>query len=681
VDGKPQDTHTDALTGPLRQAVEQVEALPVPEGLLERVVDRATRLGPPKPLPRRRLLVAVAGMAAMTLLAIGFWAGRSYYAHEQRRKAYEKATVEQGYAESTIASQSEFTRIRDGTSNTAVLGRDWGDNNDESRGAVMDGRRYSGVDPKLVAPGRPNLPAIPSPVPGKKGLNLPGMPVLRDPEPARPRGDKGGEEKGEASPDSEFNTEAYAHFVDNPFLAARLNPLSTFSIDVHTASYSNVRRFLLQERRLPPPDAVRVAELINYFPYTYPTPKDDRPVAFTLNVAECPWNAKHQLVRIALAARVIDPTKMPPRNLVFLVDTSGSMYEPNRLPLLKESLKLLVGQLTPRDRVALVAYAGSAGLVLPSTPGDQKEAILAALDRLEAGGSTNGGQGIVLAYAEAKRNFIKDGLNRVILGTDGDFNVGVTAEGDLVRLIDEERKSGVCLTILGYGMGNLKDATMEKLAHHGHGHYAYIDSIKEARKVFVEQGAALVTVAKDVKLQIEFNPARVGAYRLIGYENRLMRAQDFNDDSKHAGDVGSGHTVTALYEVIPAGGPLPVPGVDELKYQQPAKPADTVKDEWLTVKLRYKDPTADTSKLLSQALSGAVGKFDKQPADFRFAAAVASFGMLLRNSEQRGGSSFAGVHELAKDALGDDAHHHRAEFLKLVDAAAELAPKAPAKRP
>jgi Ca-activated chloride channel family protein len=350
------------------------------------------------------------------------------------------------------------------------------------------------------------------------------------------------------------------------------------------------------------------------------------------------------------------------------------MNEPNRLPLLKESLKLLVNDLTPRDRVALVAYAGSAGLVLPSTRGDDKAAILNALGQMEAGGSTNGGEGIVLAYKEARKNFIKDGLNRVILGTDGDFNVGVTSEGDLLRLIDEERKSGVCLTVLGYGMGNLKDATMEKLAHHGHGHYAYIDGMREARKVFVEQGAALVTVAKDVKLQIEFNPARVGAYRLIGYENRLMRAQDFNDDSKHAGDVGSGHTVTALYEVIPAGQPLPVPGVDALKYQQPPKPAEA-KDEWLTVKLRYKDPTADTSKLLSQALSGPVGKFDKQPADFRFAAAVASFGMLLRNSEHRGGASYAGVRELAKDALGDDPHGHRAEFLKLVDAAAGLAPR------
>ncbi|HZY91125.1 MAG TPA: VWA domain-containing protein [Gemmataceae bacterium] len=656
MDGKPQDI--DDLTGGLRKAVEQVEASPVPADMLERVVDRATRLGPPKPLPRRRrAILAVASMAAITLLAIGLWV------HFNRPKGasgpLEPVVRQSSYAleHSPIDSQS----LSDGTSNTGILGNDWDGKPNGSMGPAMPGMS--------VIPGRPARPALVHS--GKEGKGLPGIPDPDEPEATRLTPEKAAEVGGASA----FNTEAYSHFVDNPFLAARLNPLSTFSIDVHTASYSNVRRFLLQERRLPPPDAVRIAELINYFPYTYPTPKDERPVAFTLNVAECPWNAKHQLVRIALAAKVIDPTKMPPRNLVFLVDTSGSMDAPNRLPLLKESLKLLVEQLTPRDRVALVAYAGSAGLVLPSTPGDEKATILNALSRLDAGGSTNGGEGIVLAYKEARRNFIEGGLNRVILGTDGDFNVGVTAEGDLVRLIDEERKGGVCLTVLGYGMGNLKDATMEKLAHHGHGHYAYIDSIKEARKVFVEQGAALVTVAKDVKLQIEFNPARVGAYRLVGYENRLMKAQDFNDDRKHAGDVGSGHTVTALYEVVPAGQPLPVPGVDALKYQQPSKPAGDAKGEWLTVKLRYKDPTADTSKLLSQALAGPVGKFDRQPEDFRFAAAVASFGMLLRNSEHRAGSSFAGVRELAKDALGDDPHGHRAEFLKLVDAAAELAPK------
>jgi Ca-activated chloride channel family protein len=469
------------------------------------------------------------------------------------------------------------------------------------------------------------------------------------------------------------NTEAYAHFMDNPFLAADRNPLSTFSIDVNTASYSNVRRFLLQEGRLPPPDAVRVAELVNYFPYNYPAPEGEHPVAFTLNLAECPWNPEHRLARIGMRGRTIDPQQMPPRNLVFLVDTSGSMDAPNRLPLLQEALQMLAGQLTGRDRVALVAYAGSAGLVLPSTPGSDRAAVLRAIDGLAAGGSTNGGEGIHLAYRVAQANFIRGGLNRVILGTDGDFNVGVSSEGDLVRLIEEKRQGGVYLTVLGFGMGNLKDATLEKLARHGNGHYAYIDTPAEARKVFVEQGAALLTIARDVKLQVEFNPGRVGAYRLIGYENRLLRDQDFNDDRRDAGDLGSGHTVTALYEVVPAGLPLPVPAVDPLKYQKPARPDRAAGgDEWLTVKLRYKDPDAGTSKLLSRALAGPARKVTDLSPDFRFAAAVASFGMLLRDSEYKGQASYAGVRELAKRGLGADPGGHRAGFLELVDAAERL---------
>jgi Ca-activated chloride channel family protein len=477
-------------------------------------------------------------------------------------------------------------------------------------------------------------------------------------------------------PEQPHNTEAYDHITENAFLAADRNPLSTFSIDVDTASYSNVRRFLLTEGKMPPPDAVRIEEMVNYFPYAYPTPKGEHPVAFTLDIAGCPWNAKHHLVRIGLMAQRLDPTKMPPRNLVFLVDTSGSMDAPNRLPLLKQSLKMLVEQLNENDRVALVAYAGSAGLVLPPTPGSDKGKITAAIDRLNAGGSTNGGEGIVLAYRTALESFIKGGLNRVILGTDGDFNVGVTSQGDLVRLIEEKRRSGVYLSILGFGMGNLKDSTMEKLAHHGNGHYAYIDSEAEARKVFVEQGAALVTVAKDVKLQVEFNPRRVAGYRLIGYENRLLAHQDFNNDAKDAGDMGAGHTVTALYEIVPAGQPLPAPGIDPLKYQQPAAPAKAADGgEWLTVKMRYKDPDAETSKLLTQALEGTAWKASDMPPDFRFAAAVAEFGMLLRNSAHRAEATYAGVRQLAKDGLGEDPHGHRAEFLRLVDAAERFAPK------
>lgn len=421
---------------------------------------------------------------------------------------------------------------------------------------------------------------------------------------------------------------------------------------------------------------MRIEELINYFPYSYPRPKGKHPVAFTLDLAACPWKPQHYLVRIALAAERIDPSKMPPRNFVFLVDTSGSMDAPNRLPLLQESLRLLVEQLNERDRVAIVAYAGSAGLVLPSTAGHNKGAIRRAIDRLKAGGSTNGGEGIALAYRVAEDSFIQGGLNRVILGTDGDFNIGVTNQGDFVRLIEEKRKSGVYLSLLGFGMGNLKDSTMEKLAHHGNGHYAYIDSKAEARKVFIEQGAALVTVAKDVKLQIEFNPKRVAAYRLLGYENRLLQAHEFNDDKKDAGDMGAGHTVTALYEIIPPGEAVPGAKIDPLKYQQASKPsASADKGEWLTMKLRYKDPEAETSELLQQSLTGIPLEVAKMPEDFRFASAIASFGMLLRNSEYRGDATYARVRKLAASALGEDHNGHRAEFLRMVEAAEHLLPK------
>jgi Ca-activated chloride channel family protein len=471
------------------------------------------------------------------------------------------------------------------------------------------------------------------------------------------------------------NTEAYSRIVENSFLAADRNPLSTFSADVSTASYSNVRRFLLDEGRLPPPDAVRVAELVNYFSYRYSPPDGPDPVRFAVDLGRCPWNEKHLLARIGLRARTLDAESLPPRNLVFLVDTSGSMDAPNRLPLLKQSLGVLVDQLTAKDRVAIVAYAGYAGLVLPSTPGDNKAVIRAMIDGLHAEGSTNGGEGIVLAYRVAQQNFIKGGLNRVILGTDGDFNVGVTSEGDLTRLIDEKRQSGVFLTILGFGMGNLKDATMEKLAYHGNGHYAYIDTAAEAHKVFVEQGAALVTVAKDVKLQVEFNPERVGAYRLIGYENRLLRAEDFNDDTKNAGAMGSGHTVTALYEIVPAGEPVNLPNVDPLRYQKPAKRAVADRDEWLTVKMRYKDPESDQSRMVQASLTGATRAAADMPKDFRFAAAVAEFGLLLRKSEYRGDARYTRVREEARAALGADPHGHRAEFLKLVATAERLAEK------
>jgi Ca-activated chloride channel family protein len=469
--------------------------------------------------------------------------------------------------------------------------------------------------------------------------------------------------------EKEFNTEAYDHIVDNPFQLVAREPLSTFSSDVDTASYSNIRRFLMTEHKLPPKDAVRIEEMMNYFTYDYPAPTGEHPVAIHPELTICPWNAQHQLLRIGVQTRVIENANMPARNLVFLVDSSGSMSAENRLPLLKKSLKMLVEQLTERDRVGIVTYAGEARLVLEGTAGNDHRRIERAIDSLNSHGSTDGGGGIVMAYDLAQKNFIRGGLNRVILGTDGDFNVGVTNQGDLIRLIEEKRKSGVFLTVLGFGMGNLKDSTLEKLAHHGNGHYAYIDSEREARKVFVEQGAALITVAKDVKFQVEFNPRHVQAYRLVGYENRILRHEDFNNDEKDAGDLGSGHTVTVLYELVPPGEKISIPGVDPLKYQQELKPAPAgAGDEWLTIKLRYKDPEAEQSKLLAVPVEGASLRSEAS-ADTRFAAAVASFGMLLRDSPYKGNSSFEAVQQNAKSATGADLYGHRKEFLTLVKTA------------
>jgi Ca-activated chloride channel homolog len=395
-------------------------------------------------------------------------------------------------------------------------------------------------------------------------------------------------------------------------------------------------------------------------------------VSITLDLAACPWNAAHHLARIGIQARKTDPADMPPRNFVFLVDTSGSMFEPLRLPLFQKGLNMLTDRLTARDRVAIVTYAGSSFTALPSTRGDQKERIHHAIDALSAAGSTNGGAGIQTAYQVAKANFIQGGVNRVILGTDGDFNVGVTGE-ELIRLVEAQRKSGVFLTVLGFGKGNLKDAEMEELSYRGNGHYAYVDGENELRKVFVEQGGALQAVAKDVKLQVEFNPRRVGAYRLIGYENRLLRDQDFNDDAKQGGAMGAGHTVTALYEIVPAGLPLPVPGVDPLKYQSTPVPTGAADNgDWLTVKMRYKDPESDASKELIRSLTGSPKKLTEAPADFRFAAATVEFGQLMRGSDYKGDATYAAVRALAKEALGSPPDGRRAEFLLMIDAAERL---------
>jgi Ca-activated chloride channel family protein len=478
--------------------------------------------------------------------------------------------------------------------------------------------------------------------------------------------------KGEAE---SVGAETYDRVAENGFAEVARAPLSTFSIDVDTASYSNTRRFL-REGRLPPPDAVRVEEFINYFSYDYPQPTGDAPFSVTAEAADCPWTARHKLVRIGLQGRRVAAGQLPPANLVFLIDVSGSMQDEQKLPLVKSSLRVLAEQLTGRDRVAMVVYAGSSGLVLPSTPGDSRGEILAAIDRLEAGGSTNGGQGLALAYRVAQEHFIQGGINRVVLATDGDFNVGLTSDDELVRLVEEKRRGGVSLSVLGYGMGNLKDSRMEKLADKGNGNYAYVDSLAEARKVLGEQvGGTLYTIAKDVKIQVEFNPRHVAGYRLVGYENRLLRDEEFNDDRVDAGEIGAGHTVTALYEVVPAGQRVGG-GADELKYQRPApaaEPSGAGAGELLTVKLRYKEPEGGASRLLSVGVVDTGASYRNASADFKFASAVAAFGMLLRDSRHKGAATYEGALELARTSAGADPRGHRAEFLNLVETARSLA--------
>ncbi len=469
---------------------------------------------------------------------------------------------------------------------------------------------------------------------------------------------------------SEPANEAYGKIAENDFVAVAREPLSTFSIDVDTASYANVRRFL-ERNMLPPKDAVRVEELLNYFSYDDPAPKSDA-FAVYAELAGCPWNPEHRLARIGITGRKIEADRRPMSNLVFLIDVSGSMSTPNKLPLLVASLRMLVDQLGENDRVAIVVYAGASGLVLPSTTCDKKTEIIASLENLRAGGSTNGGAGLQLAYDTAVQNFIKGGSNRVILATDGDFNVGVTGDEPLTRLIESKAKSGVFLSVFGFGMGNLKDARLEQLADKGNGHYGYIDSPREARKVFVEEiGATLVTIAKDVKIQVEFNPAKIGAYRLVGYENRLLKAQDFNDDKKDAGEIGAGHHVTALYELVPPGKNVDGAKVDALEFQKPAGAADP-RPEALIVKVRYKAPDGDVSKLVKGGVVDEGAPFTSASRDLQFASAVAGFGMLLRESPHKGDLSYAGVLEIAGSALGNDAGGYRHEFLDLVKKAQAL---------
>ncbi|HYR91191.1 MAG TPA: von Willebrand factor type A domain-containing protein [Terriglobia bacterium] len=533
-------------------------------------------------------------------------------------------------------------------------------------GAQPEIRQQAGNIPRPAgAPAPPPPPAegAPAPPPPAPRANLPfgetrapGVPALLD----------------RIGPGRDNRAEAYDAITDNPFLAVGQNPLSTFSIDVDTASYSNVRRFLNQNQ-LPPRDAVRIEEMINYFDYDYPQPSGRIPVGAAIEAAAAPWNPQHRLVRIGIRARDIAAGRRPSSNLVFLIDVSGSMQPAERLPLLKNGIRMLVEQLTANDRVTVVTYAGTTGVALRSTRGDQKDVILGLIDSLQAGGSTNGASGIQLAYEQAAASFIPGGVNRVILATDGDFNVGITDRNSLLRLIEDKAKSGVFLSVLGVGMGNYKDATLETLADKGNGNYAYIDTLNEARKVLVDQmNGTLVTVAKDVKVQVEFNPAVVDAYRLIGYENRALRNEDFNNDLKDAGDMGAGHTVTVLYEVVPRGVAIGA-GVDPLKYQPSvAAPPRNASNETLTVKVRYKEPAGTESKLLSFPLVDREQAFARASADFRFAASVASFGMILRDSPFKGNATMDSVLSVGEDSLGSDGAGYRREFLQLVQRARQL---------
>jgi Ca-activated chloride channel family protein len=472
----------------------------------------------------------------------------------------------------------------------------------------------------------------------------------------------------------DFNTEEYDHIADNDFVAIADDPLSTFSIDVDTASYSNMRRFVTRSS-LPPPAAVRIEEMINYFDYAYAPPTDDTPFAVHVDAAEAPWAPNHRLVRIGLKGSEISQADRPQHNLVFLIDVSGSMRGPNKLPLLQKAMNMLVDNLGSEDRIAIVTYAGSAGVVLESTTLNHKQKVKDAIDALRSGGSTNGAQGIERAYEIATASFAKGGVNRVILATDGDFNVGPSSKGELVSMIEKKAKSGVFLTVLGFGMGNLNDATLEQLADHGNGNYAYIDTMNEAKKVLVtEIAGTLVTIAKDVKIQVEFNPNLVASYRLIGYENRVLAHQDFNDDTKDAGEIGSGHTVTALYEIVPATeGSASASTVDDLKYQTPRGDSTAADSgELLTVKLRYKDPDGDSSKLIERAYTDSNNRMVNAAPSMALAAAVAEFGMLLRDSKHKGDANFAHAKQLAEQAARTDPHGYRAELLELISTASGL---------
>lgn len=466
---------------------------------------------------------------------------------------------------------------------------------------------------------------------------------------------------------SDPNTESYAGLEENPFESPQKSPLSTFSIDVDNASYTNIRRFINEGQKVPK-DAVRVEEMVNFFKYNYPQPVGQHPFSINTELSDAPWNKNSQLLRIGLQGKNIPMTNLPASNLVFLIDVSGSMSEQNKLPLLKESMKILVKELRPQDKVSIVVYAGSAGVVLEPTSGDKKEEILDAFDNLSAGGSTAGGEGIELAYKLAQQNFIKEGNNRVVIATDGDFNVGASTDADMEKLIEDKRKSGVFLTVLGYGMGSYKDSKMEILADKGNGNYAYIDNIQEANRFLGKEfKGSMFAIAKDVKIQIEFNPKHVQAYRLIGYENRKLKAEDFKNDAIDAGELGSGHTVTALYEIIPTGVESNyVPS--DLKYTKVKKDESNYSDELATIKFRYKKPDGAASIEMVNIIENKKVTLDKSSSDFKFTTAVAWFGLKLRDSKFISSSSGSDIKSLAKSGISNDEDGYKAEFIRLVDA-------------
>ncbi len=474
-------------------------------------------------------------------------------------------------------------------------------------------------------------------------------------------------------PPPNWDTEDYNAITPNIFHSPFTEPQSTFSIDVDTATYSNVRR-MLNEGQLPPANMIRIEELLNYFSYDYPQPKGEVPFSVYTEMGLCPWNQKRNLVHIGIQGKKMDMSSAPANNLVFLLDVSGSMDYENKLPLVKKSMRLLLDNMRPQDKIAIVVYAGAAGLVLPSTSGEEREKIMAALENLQAGGSTAGGAGIKLAYKTALENMLRGGNNRIILCTDGDFNIGASSDAELETIVEENRNKGVFLTVLGFGMGNYKDNKLELLADKGNGNYAYIDDLMEAKKVLVnEMGGTLYTIAKDVKIQVDFNPAHVKAYRLIGYENRMLRTEDFRDDTKDAGELGAGHTVTAIYEIIPAGSKETVAELDSLRYLE-FKVTDEARKspELLWVKLRYKLPTSDTSTLIETPVYNKTLGLQDTSAIYNFSASVVGYGLLLQNSEHKGSLTWEMVRSMAKENMGVDKEGYRKDFLSLIDKAAKL---------